>query len=41
LRTIIRAKTGSLLVLLIRPLVPEKAIMSGDPLEVYMALEDP
>jgi hypothetical protein len=42
--TIIRAKTGSLPGLLIRPLVPlvpEKAAMSGDLIEAYTALKAP
>jgi hypothetical protein len=41
LRTISRAKVGSLPGLLIRPLVPEKAAVSRDLLEAYTTLKAP
>jgi hypothetical protein len=41
LRTILRAKVGSLPGLLIRPLVSGKAEMSRDPLEAYTTPKAP
>jgi hypothetical protein len=41
LRIVVRAKIGSLLSLLIGPLVPEKVAMSGDPLKADIALKAP